>query len=84
MLMNLHLNDPSIPGPGEMVKDHGSGLRASSPHSMVGSPVLVARDPHHKRAPSLGGLHQEMEEEQEAHVVGATRTDGRRRRENPR
>lgn len=26
-------------------------------------------DPHHHRAPSLGELHQELEAEQEGHVV---------------
>lgn len=32
-----------------------------------GSPTTM--DPHHHRAPSLGELHQELEAEQEAHVV---------------
>lgn len=65
VLMNLHLNDPSVPAPGEMVHEH-SANRASSPQPLSGSPLLA--DPHHHRAPSLGELHQELEAEQEAHV----------------
>lgn len=52
VLMNLQLNDPTVPGPGEMVSEHGF--------------------PQHHRAPSLGELHQELEAEQESHVVGRT------------
>lgn len=34
------------------------------------SPVLSSTgDPHHHRAPSLGEMHQELEQEQEAQVV---------------
>lgn len=64
--MNLQLNDPSIPAPGEMVSEE-SGLTTASPRPISGSPLLA--DPHHHRAPSLGELHQELEAEQEAHVV---------------
>lgn len=71
--MNLQLNDPAIPGPGEMV--HGSNTRRSSnissPNALSSSsPFLIATggDPHHNRSPSLGELHQEMEAEQEASV----------------
>lgn len=56
ILMNLQLNDPSVPAPGEMAE----------PQS--GSPLMNM--PQHHRAPSLGELHQELESEQEAHVVG--------------
>ena len=64
--MNLNLNDPTIPGPGEMQGgDHRSFMshpfHTSSPHS----PIMG----HHQRAPSLGELHQELEQEQEAQVV---------------
>ncbi len=67
--MNLNLNDPTIPGPGELQSgDHrpsmGYPLHTSSPHS-IGSPTMA----HHQRAPSLGELHQELEQEQEAQVV---------------
>ncbi|KAM5348088.1 hypothetical protein ACJ41O_007912 [Fusarium nematophilum] len=65
VLMNLQLNDPSVPAPGEMVSEQ-SGLTTASPQPLSGSPLLA--DPHHHRAPSLGELHQELEAEQEAHV----------------
>lgn len=65
--MNLQLNDPSVPGPGEMAHEQ-SGYTASSPQPLSGSPLMA--DPHHHhRAPSLGELHQELEAEQEGHVV---------------
>lgn len=66
--MNIQLNDPSLPGPGEMVPD--SHHRSSFTSPIIGSPLLMAGgDPHHIRAPSLGELHQELEAEQEAQVV---------------
>ncbi|ORY62951.1 uncharacterized protein BCR38DRAFT_344918 [Pseudomassariella vexata] len=69
VLMNLQLNDPARPGPGEMVNEgHASGYRATSPGSITASPLLSGGDPHHNRAPSLGELHQELEAEQEAQV----------------
>lgn len=72
--MNLQLNDPSLPGPGEMVADNQhtqpSGATTASPQPMATSPMMVpGGDPHHNRAPSLGELHQELEAEQEAQVV---------------
>lgn len=45
---NFHLNDPTLPSPGE--------LQPGSPR------------PGHHRQPSLGELHQELENEQEAQV----------------
>lgn len=71
--MNLQLNDPTVPSPGEMVSEQstsGSGLPVASPQPISGSPLMG--DPHHHRAPSLGELHQELEAEQEAHVVRGT------------
>ncbi|KAG5983754.1 hypothetical protein E4U55_007219 [Claviceps digitariae] len=66
VLMNLQLNDPSVPGPGEMANER-SGYTAHSPVPLSGSPLMA--DPHHHhRAPSLGELHQELEAEQEGHV----------------
>jgi hypothetical protein len=56
--MNLNLNDPAIPAPGEMQQSPSSRSRGPWPHS-----------PHHERAPSLGELHQELEYEQEGQVV---------------
>ncbi|KAI2611959.1 FAD dependent oxidoreductase [Hypoxylon sp. NC1633] len=71
VLMNLQLNDPSLPGPGEMVAEGGSSAHsATSPQPSSMSPLLTGTggDPHHNRAPSLGELHQELEAEQEAQV----------------
>jgi hypothetical protein len=68
VLMNLQLNDPNVPPPGEMVGDNAS-YRTSSPHSLTGSPITVSGEPHHIRTPSLGDIHQELEQEQEAQVV---------------
>lgn len=68
--MNLQLNDPSVPGPGEMVNDpHAGSYTNASPSSLSGSPIISSGDPHHYRNPSLGEIHQELEQEQEAQVV---------------
>jgi len=56
--MNLNLNDPAMPAPGELQQSPSSRSRGPSwPHS-----------PQHERAPSLGELHQELEYEQEGQV----------------
>ncbi|KAI1345588.1 hypothetical protein F5Y01DRAFT_52006 [Xylaria sp. FL0043] len=81
VLMNLQLNDPALPAPGELVAggannnssssnnhSNSSGLRMSPQPLSLSSPLLAGRDPHHNRAPSLGDLHQELEAEQEAQV----------------
>ncbi|KAI0011020.1 hypothetical protein F4779DRAFT_263962 [Xylariaceae sp. FL0662B] len=70
VMMNLQLNDPSLPGPGEMVAESGniSAHGAPSPQPISAPPLLTGGDPHHNRAPSLGELHQELEAEQEAQV----------------
>ncbi|KAI1459315.1 hypothetical protein F4805DRAFT_421111 [Annulohypoxylon moriforme] len=68
VLMNLQLNDPSVPGPGEMVTEGSAGYATLSPQLTATSPLLIGGDPHHNRAPSLGELHQELEAEQEAQV----------------
>lgn len=57
--MNLNLNDPSVPAPGEMQRSPSSRSRGGSG---------LATSPHHERAPSLGELHQELEYEQEGQV----------------
>ncbi|PQE28941.1 FAD dependent oxidoreductase protein [Rutstroemia sp. NJR-2017a BBW] len=66
VLMNLQMNDPNLPPPGEIVSEQAH--RTASPHSLTGSPITTGGDPHHFRAPSLGEIHQEIEQEQEAQV----------------
>jgi len=60
--MNLNINDPTIPAPGEMQMSPGSLGRITT---WPASPVASS----HGRQPSLGELHQELENEQEAQVV---------------
>ncbi|PTB60735.1 hypothetical protein M431DRAFT_71457 [Trichoderma harzianum CBS 226.95] len=61
ILMNLQLNDPAVPAPGEF-QEH---MRASPQPYSGGIPPESSR---HIRTPSLGELHQELEAEQEGHV----------------
>ncbi|KAJ6177715.1 hypothetical protein N7519_008176 [Penicillium mononematosum] len=84
--VNLNLNEMqgTSPGAGGELpasdhRDHrssiGHALRTASPSSHGGSPIFATADPHHQRAPSLGELHQELEQEQEAQVpAGPTAT----------
>ncbi|KAL0471845.1 hypothetical protein QR685DRAFT_216068 [Neurospora intermedia] len=62
VLMNIQMNDPSIPAPGEMISDSSKPSSVSSPQPIPGRPQ------QHSRAPSLGELHQELENEQEYQV----------------
>ncbi|KAJ5123855.1 uncharacterized protein N7515_007680 [Penicillium bovifimosum] len=74
----LNLNASDVPNTGWVpnsefsATDHrgsiGHAFRTASPSSHGGSPVFATADPHHQRAPSLGELHQELEQEQEAQV----------------
>jgi hypothetical protein len=73
---HLNLNDSPIAtaGAGIEHREHRSPsfsnyFRTASPSSLGGSPIIATGDPHHQRAPSLGELHQELEQEQEAQVV---------------
>lgn len=66
LMNNLSINDPAVPGPGEL--QQSSGSTHSSPRFGRRSLVLNTADPHHQRQPSLGELHQELENEQEAQV----------------
>ncbi|KAJ5281789.1 hypothetical protein N7478_007161 [Penicillium angulare] len=75
--MNTHQNEgPAATTPGshgegpwsEHRSSIGHAFRTASPTSHGGSPVFATADPHHQRAPSLGELHQELEQEQEAQV----------------
>ncbi|KAF8863264.1 hypothetical protein BDZ45DRAFT_584367 [Acephala macrosclerotiorum] len=70
VLMNLQLNDPTMPPPAEVVHDTLPAYRTASPQSL-GSPIISSGEPQlpqHFRAPSLGEIHQELEQEQEAQV----------------
>lgn len=58
--MSLNLNDPSIPGPGEM--------QQQSPRASRSGSMAFSGSPHHQRNPSLGELHQEWESSQEMSV----------------
>ncbi|KAJ9245333.1 hypothetical protein DTO169E5_638 [Paecilomyces variotii] len=69
----LNLEDPSTPGPGELQggshrSSMGYAFRTASPTSLGGSSTIPTADPHRQRTPSLGELHQELEQEQEAQV----------------
>ncbi|OJJ47148.1 hypothetical protein ASPZODRAFT_132103 [Penicilliopsis zonata CBS 506.65] len=72
--MHLNLNsDSQIPAVGDLsLSEHRSSisqaLRTASPASISGSPIIATGDPHHQRTPSLGEIHQELEQEQEAQV----------------
>ncbi|KAK3904071.1 hypothetical protein C8A05DRAFT_14034 [Staphylotrichum tortipilum] len=71
VLMNLQIADPSVPAPGEMVPEHqhNPNFQPSTPLPISASPRLIATGvPHHTRTPSLGELHQELENEQEFQV----------------
>jgi hypothetical protein len=63
--VNLNLNDPALPAPGEMQMQRSPSTRSRGP----------AQSPHHERAPSLGELHQEIEYEQEGQVVCINMSD---------
>ncbi|KAJ5339772.1 hypothetical protein N7452_006500 [Penicillium brevicompactum] len=67
--INLNLNDmqANSEAPADHRSSMGHAFRTASPPSH-GSPVFATADPHHQRAPSLGELHQELEQEQEAQV----------------
>ncbi|KAF2667162.1 hypothetical protein BT63DRAFT_427566 [Microthyrium microscopicum] len=68
--MSLSLNDPALPAPGEMAMSPATSGRAPS-WSLHGQQAGIHGSPsptRHARAPSLGELHQELENEQEAQV----------------
>lgn len=82
VLMNLNLNDPALPAPGELSSSDrrasiGNSFSAASPQTIGGRQTLATGDPHHHRQPSLGDIHNELEQEQEAQVnrmLGMIRT----------
>ncbi|RMY55823.1 hypothetical protein D0865_03970 [Hortaea werneckii] len=59
------MNDPTIPAPGEMQQ---SSSNNNSPRTGRRSLAFPPASPPHHRHPSLGELHQELENEQEAQV----------------
>ncbi|KAJ5753383.1 uncharacterized protein N7511_007536 [Penicillium nucicola] len=69
---NLNLSEMPANNGDTVSSDHrssiGHAFRTTSPSSHGSSPVFATADPHHQRAPSLGELHQELEQEQEAQV----------------
>lgn len=67
-LMNnlTNINDPAMPAPREL--QSLSERDSASPRLGRRSFILPTADPHHQRQPSLGELHQELENEQEAQV----------------
>lgn len=70
VLMNLALNNPSVPAPGEMVHEPHAQTAGSDASPRLGAAGGAGvGDPHHLRNPSLGEIHQELENEQEAQVV---------------
>lgn len=69
--MNLQIADPAMPSPGELVQSDNqhNNYQTSSSYPVSSSPRLIASGtPHHNRTPSLGELHQELENEQEFQV----------------
>ena len=79
--MNLNLADPTLPGPGELQgPDQPSSIsqafRTSSPRT-PGRPYSPTFPQQHHRTPSLGELHQELEQESEAQVVCSRLVDCR-------
>ncbi|KAJ9614217.1 hypothetical protein H2200_002353 [Cladophialophora chaetospira] len=67
--MNLNLNDPTLPSPGELSSsDSRHSYSLASPPTIGGRSAIATGDPHHQRQPSLGEIHNELEQEQEAQV----------------
>ena len=65
LMNNLTLNDPTVPAPGEL---QPGGSNNNSPRLGRRSIALNTADPNHQRQPSLGDIHQQLENEQEAQV----------------
>ncbi|RVX75997.1 hypothetical protein B0A52_00354 [Exophiala mesophila] len=75
--MNLNLNDPTVPSPGELSSSDPRAnmadrishfFSAASPPTIGGRPAVATGDPHHQRQPSLGDVHNALEQEQEMQV----------------
>lgn len=71
--MSLNLNDPALPSPGELSTSDrrpsfGQSFSSMSPSQINGRPTVATGDPNHQRHASLGDIHNELEQEQEAQV----------------
>lgn len=70
--LNLNLNDPATPSPGELATSDSRrpshSFVSASPQTIGGRSAIATGDPHHQRQPSLGEIHNELEQEQEAQV----------------
>merc|ERR1712000_79449 len=71
--LSLNLNDPSLPSPGDLSSNDprlnlSHSFVSASPPTIGGRPAIATGDPHHQRQPSLGEIHNELEQEQEAQV----------------
>lgn len=71
--MNLNLNDPTLPSPGELSSSDprlnlSHSYVSASPPTIGGRSAIATGDPHHQRHASLGDIHNELEQEQEAQV----------------
>lgn len=64
LMNNLSINDPATPASGELQQQNTNSSSSSSPR--LGRRPTA--DPNHQRQLSLGEIHQELENEQEAHV----------------
>ncbi|RDW90386.1 uncharacterized protein DSM5745_02161 [Aspergillus mulundensis] len=69
---NLNINSSSNNSYSEPIGDNSSASPSeparASLFNFPNSPIMGFGDPHHHRTPSLGELHQELEQEQEAQV----------------
>ncbi|GAB7358965.1 hypothetical protein MBLNU230_g5039t1 [Neophaeotheca triangularis] len=68
LLHNLSINNPSLPSPGEMATTSNNTSVTGSPNHERPHHYGHTADPNHHRQPSLGELHQDLENEQEAQV----------------
>ena len=71
--MSINLNDPALPSPGELSSPDrrpsiGQSFSSMSPSTIGGRTTVSTGDPHHQRQTSLGEIHNQLEQEQEAQV----------------
>lgn len=71
--MNINLNDPTMPAPGELSSSDrrlsmGNTYSTATPANIGSRSSISTGDPNHNRQSSLGDIHNELEQEQEAQV----------------